>query len=1625
MKGKLLDKLTAILLIFIMTFSYWGVLVGEVYAEYEELENQKVQTNNKNVEFDAYFKENDKSVHITSINKKNQGSLYINMAVNNGYLKQISIKVDNPNFSMQKENLKVDGDEINVTEVQDKEEIEVPFVFEKQELIDADYFSRETKITLSATYVDQNGKEKLIGAERKILVNWTEEVSADSEQAIEKIVDLGNGRFLLQTNLKVQVRDNSVPVQNTNIEILNPTIENTKIEDAKIYTVKTTMSNGIENTLGLSKENWQYNEEEGKIVVNIENTKTEDGKISWKDGEDEFKLIYIVNSQAQSIEGKDVKLQVTGNINYSKEVVPFENIVDGKIELSGRLVDISYLCSESINKGYMYAASNETEYRTKAIAEISYSEIVDYLDIEMSKDTFVLENGDKVNTNATIYKRTEISKANFDALFGEEGKIEIYGNGEKVAEINKETEANEAGNIEINYEKEVNSVKIVTSKPVAEGKLEVNNVKAVKAETGYGLEEIKAIKEIEAKAKVKTNITEEEKAGRVRLNETVSKAEITMQAENLSTVVKNENVEMRVLFRTDSNIYDLYKNPSIEIELPEQVKEVSLRSIEAAFGEGFSLNWYDIVENAEGKKVIRIALTGEQTKYAIDISEGMSLTIKADMMLDKKSGSSEEKVKLRYRNEKAIGYDNGGEAEGRVGIEAPTGVVAINSIDVEGRTSTSLSSKEQTEEIEILTDKKIATMTIDVINNYEEEIVNPSIIGRIPFEGNKKVNGEELGSTFTAAMVRGLEKTEGIEEGSYKIYYSSNAEATEEIGKEENGWKETVEEAGEVKSYLIEVENYKMEQGEVMTFTYDVEIPEGLNHNESSYGTYEVSYGIEEGEGIREEKIVAPTVGATTGAGPEIEVSLESNVENNAEVEEGQIIKYSVVVKNVGSVDAKNVKATATVPKNTTYVKFIPASNGYDVDEYIPNSSIKEFSDTINVLEAGKTEKIDFYAKVDSMLEHGKKVDENGNLIGKEEIDNSIVMKAKVIADDLGKELETNELSNTRVAATLTIKLESIFDEKTILSPNDTTNITAVIKNPSIIEDKHNVVVTYNIPQGYEYISAVFVTDGYENNNVNSINYDKKTRVLTIKVSELKNQNQFAFEVNLKISDITDKRIDYENIMKVKCDESLKEKSSNIIKHVAGIPILEARQTSNKEKYINIGEEIQYIITIKNLGIVSAKNVKIEDFLPEELDYIETKYQTKETSGGNSNTAYVGCTITIPANSEAIITIKAKGKQQDKEEVEIKNTIKLSGENIKEFYTNPLTHILLNTRKVTDSEGNVINVYTVSGTAWKDANKDGRKDSGEAKISNIGVILIDGKTGSIATNASSNEEQRTTTDANGEYRFNEVKAGEYIVVFLYDTNKYTLTEYKKEGVLESENSDAVKSQIKFEGENKIAGVTETIKIKDLGASGINIGLIEMDSAVFSIDKVVAKITMKNPKTSKTVEYKDSKLAKMDVDGKYMTSTNLVMEYKIRVTNEGSVEGYVKKIVDKVPSQFKFSTDLNKDWYLCSNGEVYNTSLANTIIKPGETKEVTLVLTKKMTESGNGIVHNTAEISEVYNEYGAENIINNDITRSSADVVIGIKTGKEVTYIVIGISIIAILGLGIYFINKKVLKKENR
>ena len=95
----------------------------------------------------------------------------------------------------------------------------------------------------------------------------------------------------------------------------------------------------------------------------------------------------------------------------------------------------------------------------------------------------------------------------------------------------------------------------------------------------------------------------------------------------------------------------------------------------------------------------------------------------------------------------------------------------------------------------------------------------------------------------------------------------------------------------------------------------------------------------------------------------------------------------------------------------------------------------------------------------------------------------------------------------------------------------------------------------------------------------------------------------------------------------------------------------------------------------------------------------------------------------------------------------------------------------------------------------------------------------------------------------------------------------------------------------------------------------------------------------------------------------------------------------------------------------------------------QTKEITVVLKKKMTEENTGIINNTAEIVEVEN---SENIKDKDSTpnnrvqgeddMSSANVLIGVKTGAEVMYITLGLVILIVLAVGIYLINKEVLRK---
>ena len=122
--------------------------------------------------------------------------------------------------------------------------------------------------------------------------------------------------------------------------------------------------------------------------------------------------------------------------------------------------------------------------------------------------------------------------------------------------------------------------------------------------------------------------------------------------------------------------------------------------------------------------------------------------------------------------------------------------------------------------------------------------------------------------------------------------------------------------------------------------------------------------------------------------------------------------------------------------------------------------------------------------------------------------------------------------------------------------------------------------------------------------------------------------------------------------------------------------------------------------------------------------------------------------------------------------------------------------------------------------------------------------------------------------------------------------------------------------------------------------------------------------------------------------------------------------------------------MNNDWYLSEKGNIYNSSLENEKIDPGQSKEIKLVVTVTMNNSNLGILTNNAEIYESYNEQGlpdvdskAGNNMESEDDMSSADLVLSLTTGGATMYIILLIGIIILIGFGTFLINRFVLTKE--
>ena len=573
-----------------------------------------------------------------------------------------------------------------------------------------------------------------------------------------------------------------------------------------------------------------------------------------------------------------------------------------------------------------------------------------------------------------------------------------------------------------------------------------------------------------------------------------------------------------------------------------------------------------------------------------------------------------------------------------------------------------------------------------------------------------------------------------------------------------------------------------------------------------------------------------------------------------------------------------------------------------------------------------------------------------------------------------------------------------------------------------------NVLIKGNIPDHTEFTEkSIYNKDWSYNANDNALYYN---------ISELEAGETIVLSYAVKIKkysqDVKEALID-NTVVAITQDGEQYE--SNILTSKVRMIRWGIEQTSEHEEILKDGDKVKYLFHIKNEGL-DTRAVNILDQIPGEIQvesakiFINTELeQDKDIFTDNE----VKFTQVLEPGQELVLEIEGTVfPLDDKEKVQITNVGKILIEDGEYHESNIIINTIINEDWEEPEEPEEPETFSVSGLAWVDENNNGIREEDEELLKDVKVLLYGEDY--IETDENGALESTYTT-INGTYKFNYLKPGKYTVVFVYDNTKYKATKYQVTKSTEENNSDVIEKEIEVKNEDEnekiIAGVTNTIEIVDKDIKNIDIGLSKKQDFDLKLDKYVSKVVLNTSKGSTTYEFPDgTNFTKVEIGANRISGTIVLVEYDIAITNEGDINGYVSDIVDYIPNELNFSSDMNQNWYMSTDKNLHYIQLETPVIKPGETKHYKLVLTKTLSNSSLGTIENIAEIGEATNLEGIEekdstpkNKKVGEDDMSTASLIISVATGSPTLYIGIVILSLALIGTAIYIINKKVIIEE--
>ena len=1522
-------------------------------------------------------------------------------------------------------------------------------------------------------YVDDDGEENEISKEYTLNVSWKDERDVRVSSSVEKYIDYEKG-VILQTLVRV---DNSsdrktLPVKESSVTIDVPNYLDARPSNITVVANNTMATNGqTPETINFGTDNWYYNQDENKLVITVNNEKQlvtvdeyEEEYLKEADKEiieeeryyngsayDEYLITYtysdVTAPQEPVVISSNIEAKMTTFSGVESE--EFINIVTNnnnyEYSLDGKTGDIVSLYIETetgdVSKAYAYANYNnseryEVDLKSNTLVNISYKEIINGLNVEDIENVYIDKEGNRIPNNDLFYKQISIAKENFTNILGEEGTIRILGeNGNEIFTINNETEVNENGFIVVTFQDRYSRLNYEISKPIDEGNLIINNVKQMRNAT-IDKATLANVDSISTKVAIRADYSYVENRVEigtaesiVKLNDTTSKVNLVLDRESLSTLATNSDVEMRIELNNAVDTSDMFGHSIYEVTLPESIESVEVTNASILYGEGL-----DIVSAVfdPNTKTIRIEIDGKQEGINSGVlTNGTNIVINANLKVNLFTPAKSENITLKYSNDEATSYADEGNVQSTVSYSAPTGLVAVNSMSNYnnlGATITSVRQGEKEDVIDIYAEAKQATMEVIVMNNNNNTISNLAVLGRIPFKGVKDIaTGDDLGTTLDTKLLSGITPDEH-NKTEVKVYYSENGEATKDLNDTNNGWTQEPQSLENIKSYLIVPvdENYEMESTDILRFTYTYEIPANLTHNEDIYGTFLAYYTNNSEVATTDEEAVPDKVGLTTGAGPEL--SIETSVSRD-KMKEQEEVQVNIVATNTGSSTAEDVVVELPIPQNASYVS-------HDTENENATINFEENKVKLTIPKLEREEKVEFTVT----LKAEKSEDSNSN----------IEVVATVSAKDLDAVVksETKKIEVAQAELEITEQDRAEIDDEKLYTEGTKLKLNITVKNLTR-DTLNNIIVEKTMPEEFTFTKGYVIgyeADGLTEKEEVQAEYDESSRTVTLRTDSLDGLGikQIIIEGTANaLPEDTTKRV-VETTVSVRADGT-DTYVSNQLPLTLAKPVLVLSQTTDRsDTYLKEGDTITYTFTVRNEGEATARSVVLTDEIPEGLTvqritYVANGIPVDRKISSNENAVV---RADIEPNNELVVNVKALASSlKGAEEKTITNYATISGETVAVAQSNEITHIIeanqeyrnisVSDQEIPDvtvnqaTQANIDKTYKINGTAWLDSNENGTRDDGEELLSGISAKLVNSETGII--------QKSVTTDSAGNYSFAGISNGSYLIIFDYDTVKYTVTAYNKDGVATNVNSDVVTTKIDQDGKSRNAAITDVIAIANGSVSNIDIGLVLADTFDLKLDKTITKVSVQTSRGMETDEYEGSKLAKTEIAAKYVSGSTVFVEYTMIVSNVGDVAGYAKKIIDYIPEGMSFNTSLrdNQGWYTGTDGNLYYTGLENTELKSNESKTIKLVLTKQMTDENTGLVNNIAEIYEDYNIYGISDCNSTPANKAQgendlgfADISILIKTGETFIYVSVIITTI-LLGSIVIFIayNKIVLVKR--